>query len=256
MDTVIEKPLIFTNKSGQKLWGALALPTGKGRAPGLIMCHDFGKAHTERKFADIARALVKNHIASFRFDFAGCGDSEGEVGDTSITRQIWDIPSAFAALARQRSVQKNKIGLLGHGLGALAAVAFQARFNQAKALILVSPALHQSELMERWYSPKQRELWEKQGFLDTPKGRLGNDYLKEARAKDWSELAREIKIPTLVIQSEEDDDVPMKYAEEVVRKLNGPKRLVVIQNADHDFEKHTAKERLIAVCSHWLSKNL
>lgn len=251
-----ENSITFLNPAGEKLWAILTLPDEEGKLQALIMCHGFSQTKSQRKFVELARKLAENNIASLRFDFSGHGDSEGEFEILSIEGQVQDLKSAYDALLKNEKIDREKIAILGHSLGALVTVLFQVKYRKAKALILVSPALHQRELIKEWYNQEEIDLWKKQGYLDTPKGRLDIQYLKEAESKDWSGVASQVDAPTLIIHGEKDEDVSIKYTEDLFQKLNCQKKLEIIRDADHHFENHQAKEVLVGFSLDWLKKFL
>lgn len=253
---ISEKFITFPNQKGEKLWGILDLPETESKVPALIMCHGFSQTKSQRKFVKVSRALAQQGIASFRFDFSGHGDSEGDFETLSIKGQVEELKSAYHVLIQQAKIDKEKIAILGHSLGALIAVLFQAQYKKAKILILLSPALHQRELTKEWNGADVIDLWKKQGFLDTAKGRMGINYLNEIEGEDWSRFASQIEIPTLIIHGSADEDVPLKYAEDALEKLGGEKKLEVVQTADHHFESHEAKNKLVELSLDWLRKNL
>lgn len=256
MEKIIEESVIFSNTRGERLWGILSLPKGKRKAPALIMCHGFNKTKSERKFVKLARILAQNGIAAFRFDFSGQGDSEGALENLSINCEVEDLKSAYETLSHRKTINKEKIGLLGHSLGALITVLFQAQYREAKTLILLSPALRQRELLKKWYLPKELKLGEKQGYLDTSKGRIGIQYLNEARERDWLEVVSQIDTPTLIIHGNKDDDVPIKYGKGVFKRLSGPRKMAIVKGADHHFENWNAFKKLTTLTLEWLRKHL
>ena len=256
MENLKEETITFLNSDNEKLWGILNLPEKEENIPLVIICHGFNQTKSQRKFVKLSRALTERGIGVFRFDFSGHGDSEGELEKISIEKEVGELEAAYKKLLSNKRINKEKIAILGHSLGALIVILFQRKFKKAKTLILLSPALQQRELTKEWHTAEEIELWKKQGYLDTPKGRLGIKYLNEAIEKDWSEVASQIKIPTLVIQGSEDDDVPIKYPQEVIRKLGGKKKLKLVKGADHHFESYQAKNKFVALSLIWLKKYL
>jgi alpha-beta hydrolase superfamily lysophospholipase len=153
-------------------------------------------------------------------------------------------------------MDKDKIAVLGHSLGALIAVLFQAEQPRAKTLILPAPAVQQRELISQWYAAGERRFWKKQGYLNTKKGRIEVQYLNEAEALDWKKAVSDIKVPVLIIYGAEDEDVPCEYTMELYRQLVCPKSIAKIKGADHHFEGQQAKEELIDVSLKWLKNYL
>jgi alpha-beta hydrolase superfamily lysophospholipase len=250
-----ESLTIFKNEKGERIFGILTLPEKRGKFPAVIMVHGFVKTKSERKFVELARKLAKNKIASLRFDFSGCGDSEGKFEEMRITKRVEELRAAYERLVKERGVDKNRIGIFAHSLGTVIAVLFQQRYQKAKCLVLAAPAFDQESLIKKWYTQDQIKEWKKKGYLDTPKFRIGLGYLEEAR--DYTEILSEIKIPTLVLHGKDDEDIPEKFAKKAFSKIGTrEKRMKIIKGADHHFESYYGRQKLIENCLNWFQKYL
>ena len=110
-----EQALTFGSPD-RRLFGFLHLPDDC-RA-GVVFCHPFGdeKKCSHRAMAETARALAAEGVAVLRFDMTGCGDSESDFRQASVTRWREDIAAAVRLL-RDRA-RANFVGLLGLRLGA------------------------------------------------------------------------------------------------------------------------------------------
>jgi hypothetical protein len=255
MNEIKEKLITFKNKEREKLFGFLVVPKRKGKFPAVILIHGFAKTKTERKFVKLSRKLAKANIVSFRFDFSGCGDSEGEFEKLSISKQLEDLKAAFRILLKEKKVNKKRVGILAHSLGSVIACLFQAKYQKVKTLILVAPALNQKRLLKKWYKKSEIEKWGKQGYLDTPKGRIGIGYLRETR--DYNRILQKIKIPILILHGKEDKDIPLKMTKETFKKLKTKeKRLIIIPECDHHFESYFGRQKLINLSVEWFKKYL
>ena len=144
-----EKLVVFKNERGKKLLGILTLSERKGKFPAVIMVHGFAKTKSERKFVELARKLAKNGIASLRFDFSGCGDSEGKFEEMRISKQVEELNVAFQQLIKEKRIDKERIGIFAHSLGTVIACLFQTKYQKAKTLILAAPALNQERLIKK-----------------------------------------------------------------------------------------------------------
>jgi alpha-beta hydrolase superfamily lysophospholipase len=250
-----EKLVIFKNQNRERIFGILSLPEKGGKFPVVIMVHGFAKTKSERKFVELARELVKNGIASLRFDFSGCGDSEGKFEDTRISKQVEELNAAYGRLMKERAIDKNRIGIFAHSLGTVIAALFQQKFQKAKCLVLAAPAFDQKSLIKKWYTQDQIKEWKRKSYLDTPKFRIGLGYLEEAR--DYTEILTEIKIPTLILHGKEDEDIPENFAKEASQKLGiKEKKLKIIKGADHHFESYSSRRKLIVLSKNWFKKYL
>src|SRR5689334_8479689 len=104
-----------------KLFGILHLPLLKNseKAPAVLFCHGFGgnKSGRYRLYVRLAEKLSQAGIAVLRFDFRGCGDSEGAFGDITIETQVQDALAAAEFLLTHPSVDPNRFGIFGSSLG-------------------------------------------------------------------------------------------------------------------------------------------
>jgi alpha-beta hydrolase superfamily lysophospholipase len=154
---------------------------------------------------------------------------------------------------KEKRIDKERIGIFAHSLGTLVACLFQTKYQKAKTLILAAPALNQERLIKRWYKKLEIEKWKKRGYLDTEKFRIGIGYLEEA--VDYTQILPEIKIPTLILQGEKDEDIPEKIAKEAFSKIGArEKEMKIIKETDHHFENYFGRRKLIALSIKWFKK--
>lgn len=254
MNRIKEKSVIFRNLKGEKLWGVLGLPVVKKKIPAVIIVHGFNGTKSARKFVKIGREFAKGGIAVLRFDFSGCGDSEGDFQRMSISQEIKELALAHRFLINQPQIDKNRIGFLGYSLGALIACLFQDKNPVAKNIVLVAPAINQEKLIKIWNSPYQIQKWRGNRRLDAPKYRIGLKYLKEA--KDYTSIISKINIPILIIHGSKDEDVPLRFSRELIKFSSGRGKINIIKGGDHNFENYKALNELVKASLKWFKKYL
>lgn len=247
MGEIIEKPVIFTNEKNEKLWGVLSLPKHGRKVPAVIVAHGFNGTKSQRKFVKMGRVFPQNGIAVLRFDFSGCGDSEGKFENMSVSQQVGELADAYDFLKKQPKIDMSRIGFLGHSLGALIVCLLVGDYPvfKAKTLVLFAPALDQKSLIKIWNTPQQIKKWKEQGYLDMPKCRIGVKYLNEA--KDFTPIASKIQVPVMVIHGSKDEDIPLEFGRRVFNTLGGERTFQIIEGADHDFEGYQASKQLISL---------
>jgi len=252
----MEKPIIFKNKRNKQLMGILHLPKGKRKFPLVIICHGFGGTKTNRKFVRLARALEKKRIASFRFDFEGCGDSGGNFESITIKRQVSDLGTVMNWVLKKKNINKNKIAFLGHSLGTVIATLYVVQNNfPAKALIFWASAFNQEKLIPTWQTKKDLRKWKKQGYLIRKEDKIGINYFKENERKDYSPILSKIEAPILIIHGKKDDVVPLKFSKRLAKDYENIK-LLIYPKTDHDFEYYYIQKKLIKETMRWLAKYL
>lgn len=252
----MEKLVIVKNRRGKKLIGIFHVPKGNKKWPLVVFSHGFGSSKTRRKYVSLSRTLEKNGIASFRFDFEGCGDSEGKLQTITAKRCVSDMESVIKWALRQGNIDKNKIAFLGSSFGAVVVTVFIARRKfPAKTLVLWSQALNQKKLMPYWYTKKDFKNWERQRYLIRKERKIGIQYLRENRDKDYSLVLRNTTIPILMIHSKEDEIIPIKFSKKLAKKHKNI-QLKIYQKADHKFEDYNIQKKLIRDTVKWLKKYL
>jgi len=116
---------------GATLHGEILLPKGEGPFPGAVLCHGIASGH--RAMRPSAQQLVRRGIATLTFDFRGHGKSEG-VLDGDLAQ---DVMAAMKFLRRHAKIDPRRIALVGHSMGAVAAL-HAATLENIQALVFIS----------------------------------------------------------------------------------------------------------------------
>ncbi|MEM7342290.1 MAG: alpha/beta fold hydrolase [Actinomycetota bacterium] len=99
-----------------------------------------------------ARQFAANGIAAFTFDFRGFGQSEGDPRDwENPDRKAADINAAIDFVASLDEVDANRIGALGVCASAGYQAVNAAADSRVRALGLVAPWLHDTDLVAPYY---------------------------------------------------------------------------------------------------------
>jgi len=141
-----DEPFYFKSNS-RRLFGTWQGTDGPARAT-LLFCHPFGeeKKSSHRAFVETARALAAESVASLRFDLTGCGDSEGEFDQASLTFWRADIAAAWGELSRRAGAASR--ALLGLRLGATLAADALDQLERVSALVLWQPIVEGKEELD------------------------------------------------------------------------------------------------------------
>lgn len=131
----MEQAIEFVS-SGLTLRGFLHLPEeAGGRRPGLVLCHGFGGSCRGAGHPELAGALARAGYVVLRFDFRGCGQSEGTRGSIIVDEEIADLRHALNFLMAQPRVDPARIGVLGASLGGSVAIEVTAGDPRVKLCI-------------------------------------------------------------------------------------------------------------------------
>ena len=144
MAEIREIPVVFGNNS-IVLQGKVLLPreaSTRKPVPGAVLCHGFGAGY--RAMEPSARIMASQGVATIIFDFRGHGSSEGLVDG----KMSQDVADAWETLAQFPEVDNNRMGLVGHSLGAMSAILAASEVCNPKMLIsLACPPELSPEMM-------------------------------------------------------------------------------------------------------------
>ena len=115
------------------LYGELLLPNKKPPVPAAIMTHGLGSGVPALR--PTAQQIAKRGIASFIFDFRGHGRSGGLCDD----KMGEDVLAAFLSLSNHPQIDRHRIALVGHSMGATATLQVLSELNGLRSLVCLSP---------------------------------------------------------------------------------------------------------------------
>src|SRR5262245_49211340 len=111
------------DSDGLQLAGALHVPDGpRQRRPGFLVLHGFGSNKDSGGSVATATMLAELGYVALRFDFRGCGESQGPRGRVSCLEQVEDTKRALSFLAARPEADPARIGVIGQSFGAAVAV--------------------------------------------------------------------------------------------------------------------------------------
>ena len=148
------------HSAGFALRGFLHVPEGAGPPrPGLLLLHGFGGSCRGAGHPELAKALSSAGYAVLRFDFRGCGQSEGQRGEVICEEEVEDARNALGFLEAQLGVDPHRIGAIGASLGGSVAIALAASDPRVK-LCAANGAVGNGERRFRFQYPDAAE-WQK-----------------------------------------------------------------------------------------------
>ena len=170
----------------------------------------------------LAEALAGRGFAVLLVDYRGFGGNPGRPTESGLAA---DAQGAVAYLRIRSDVDPDRLAYFGESLGAAVALSL-ARHQEPAALVLRSPftSLPAIGSIHFPFLPTSLLLWDRYPNLETIRG---------------------IDVPVMVIAGSADSIVPVGQSRELFAAAPGPKRLVVIDGADHNDFALTAGARLI-----------
>lgn len=131
------RPFFFTSQ-GARLFGCFHPAKEPAHALGVVVVHPFMEERQDAHAVlfDLARNLASAGFPTLRFDQYGCGDSEGEWDDATVSHWLTDVGSAVTALRAEASIPE--VALVGLRFGATLASLAAASVGATK-LALIQP---------------------------------------------------------------------------------------------------------------------
>jgi len=253
----------FENE-GQQLFGFCHVPVGEPPFPAVLFCHGFAgnKVGFQRQHVRVAEQLAEEGIAVLRFDYRGCGDSEGDLQEMMFSSNINDALVAFEYLKGQSFVDSERMGILGRSLGGAIAIHIALTCRNVKSLALWAPASNTGEWSRSWEAFRRMGEEEDIFLLDGVyyKREFLEGYFSEYFSSKSTELLTKLPhLPLLHLHGEKDLTVSLDHTlnyEEARRQATAESKFLRLSEGDHRFTHPDAQEIAIAETCHWFQKTL
>lgn len=252
----METKLFFKNSKGDRLCGILSDPTGNKETPLIILCHGFHSHKNRLRYIQLSTSLCKKGISNFRFDFCGHGESEGNFSDITITEAVGDILQSIKFI---KDLGYRKIGLFGSSFGGNAAMMAASKTTDIFILTLDSPVSNYEEREKILGLTQMVIKWKEKGYRiyedENHKYRLNYSLHEDYKNNDSYKIARNIKIPVLIMHGDNDTEVPVSQSIKI-SKLIPDCKLEIIKGGDHNNSKKEHRELLIKGITDFIVKHL
>lgn len=249
-----ETKISIQNKFNEKLVGIETIPSvEKSKYPTVILAHGFGVRKEEGgMFDEIAKRLSETGILVYRFDFSGCGESEGDYSQTSLTKLKNDLKEILRFVRNQEKVDGTKVGILAQSFGTSVTVALEP---DVKAIILMGslsePIKSFSEYFGEGYNPEGVSVIRRSNGRTT---RVGPQFWKDFNNHNLLKSIKNIKCPILFIHGSEDEKVPLSQMEAYFDVANDLKKKIILEGAYHSLKPH--REKMYQIVTDWFTEYL
>lgn len=176
---------------GLTLSAVIHIPDGYDGTPlpAFIVCHGFVGTKDESHAQLQAEMMEAFGYIALRFDFRGCGQSEGARAQVRCMDQVADAKNALTWLAKRPEVDAARIGITGHSFGAAVSV-YTAGIDERIACCISSCGWGDGERKFRGQHPTP-EAWTKfTGLLEA-----GRKHKQETGESMWISRFDAVPIP-------------------------------------------------------------
>ena len=223
-------------------WRQVDIPTANGKrlfgwwiparsgAPALVVMHGWGG--NAQMMLPLAQPLHAAGYSLLMVD-ARCHGQSDDDSFTSLPRFAEDIEHAMSWLGEQPEAKNAPLGLVGHSVGAGAALLVAARNPRVAAVVSLAAFAHPAGIMRRWMRAKHIPFW--------PLGAYILFYVQRVIGRRFDDIApvntiSQVNCPVLLVHGREDDTVPVAEAEAIyARRSHERVELLVIPGSHDDY---------------------
>jgi len=253
----MEEALTFHDGYGHGIAAILSTPDRPTTCLAML-CHGFLSSKNSTTNRILTRLLNERGLATFRFDFFGQGDSDGPFEEITTTLAVHQ---AEAALDLTTAKGYDRVGLVGSSFGGLVAILTTARRRDIACLALKCPVVDFAEELRLKFGLEELSRWQATDTIPNIMGgsdrvRLRYDFYEDCLRQIAYEPAERITVPTLIVQGEQDECVPLHQSQRLHDVLGGPKRLDLLPGADHQFTRAEDFRQMTGSIADWLITHL
>ncbi|HUW65287.1 MAG TPA: alpha/beta hydrolase [Spirochaetia bacterium] len=222
----------FPNGRGQKLAGIFGQPANPAKRV-VVMCHGFTGDKLGGGAQELAGELARLGWATCAFDFAGCGESEGDFADLTLSGQVGDLTAAVDWCFGQGF---NRLVTLGRSFGGSTVVCQAAGDRRVGGVATFAAVAGLTDLFTGFAGGAVETAGDPEEPVYLPEATLKRKFFADLRGWDVLDCAARLSPrPFLVLHGTADDVVPPRDAELLYQAAGEPKRMLLVQGADHQF---------------------
>lgn len=221
----------------------------------IIICH--GRAGTKENsiIKALSQGLYKQGINSYRFDFSGVGESQGDYINTNTTKELSDLK----AVVNHYRDQGYRVGLIGHSRGGKDVILYASEDEDLLCIIPISSIARTEDFMKNIF-PEQKEALLRGETIYWWENKFGKKYpITMEKVKDKERYkplsaVQKINTPILFIHGELDKTIPSQDSKELYEQAQEPKKLKIYEKSGHSFEKEEEQKIPIKDCADFIKE--
>jgi len=276
MSAITLTPFAVDVENGITLRGTVYYPDSSETPPvgAVVLFHGFTGQRMEngRLFVTLARQLAARGYAVLTYDRFGHGESDGELYDMAVSRDVTQAAIVTAAFLNQVGLPANcpNVHYVGFSLGAVIAGAAAGAAASAAAdatgaapiasLTMWSVASLFAERIRAGFILDKpiSQLYQK-GYIDIGGQRLGSAIVADGQSFDPYQAAAPYQGPVLLLHGKE-DFIPVACSQQYAKQFGSQATLDIVANADHSwdtvpFRDYLYKTTISHITSHQITSH-
>ncbi len=231
----------------------------EGKLPLVVICHGFvgNRVGVDRLFVQAAREFARRGSIVIRFDYAGCGESEGVYGEHGLDSMIAQTRTVLDYALALDCADPLRITLVGHSLGGAVALLTAAQDRRVKSLVLWSAVGHPFSDILRIVGRDVYDEAIKRGKADYHGYTLMPAFFESLQKFQPFQYAGKFSGDVFLAHGTSDDTIPADYTFLLEKTfwLRGEGRCDknILFQADHTYTKGEHKAELFKATADWLN---
>lgn len=227
-------------ENGLTLFGWFVPAAGTVPAPAVVLVHGWGG--NAATLLPLAVPLWQAGFALVLYD-ARCHGRSGEDSFASMPRFAEDLVHVVDWLRQQTAVDPRRIAIIGHSVGAGAALLAASRRHDIAAVVSIAAFAHPEKVMRRLLTTKLIPYW--------PFGWYILHYVQHVIGHRFDDIAplatiHQVRCPTLLVHGAQDTTVPVAEAYAIyAARGEAPVRLRIVSGSHEDYGDTTQEVMLL-----------
>ena len=230
-----EKKVQTKNADGEVLIGVESLPDQHGNSyPTVILVHGFAYYKEEDGiFVALAKRLASEGVSSYRFDFSGCGESEGNYINTTLSKLRDDLASILEFVKSKPTVDTKRLGIVAQSFGTTVTIALEP---EIKSLVMMGSILNGKEIIKDLFGEGYRPDGISVREESDKTTEIKPDFWKDFENHNLKNSVKQLNYPLLLIHGSKDDHVPISEMEAIFNLKSEPRKKVILEGTGHDLK--------------------
>jgi alpha-beta hydrolase superfamily lysophospholipase len=222
---------------GLAISGILRRP-GVHSWPLVVLCHGLLSHKSSAKYLEIVRVLGEAGMGTVRFDFRGCGESEGVTAESTVSGRWRDLQKVIA-WAGELPGFNGRLALLGSSLGGYLALLEASRNPLVRAVSVWATPSHLGGLEQRLLAARSVSP----SFLEDLRGQKLLSHIDKVQR-------------VLILHGEQDELLASSHAKAIFATVKDPKSLHLFPATDHRFTQVESRRQAVSLSREWFRRFL
>lgn len=214
----------------------------------ILICHGFigNKIGVDRLFVKAARFFESYHYTVVRFDYLGCGESEGSYVQNGLNDLLEQTIAVYRYI--EQTLEPLSIHMIGHSLGG-AVTSLLAPILKPDSITLWAPVAYPLLNIVSIVGDEKYKESLKKGTTDYLGFSLPRSFFRSLSEYHPLEKIKDYSHQCLLIHGSNDEDIPLTHGLEYGKQQV---ETIILEQANHTFSNGFHQQQLYTFTIDWL----